>query len=52
MNVPEAERQVEVHTDPGPAGYSKRQGFATGDQVFVVIVGRASGHIAVVDIRP
>jgi hypothetical protein len=45
-------RQVEVHTNPGPAGSASRQDFAAGQQVPVVIGGRQVGMIAVDDILP
>jgi Uma2 family endonuclease len=46
------DRQVEVYTDPGPAGYASRRDFASGQQVPVVIDGRQGGQIAVDDILP
>ncbi len=45
-------RQVEVYTNPGPAGYASRQDFAAGQQVPVVIGGRQLGMIAVNDLLP
>ena len=46
------DRQVEVYTDPGPAGYAKRTDFPSGQRVPVVIDGRQTGQIAVDDILP
>ena len=46
------DRQVEVYTDPGPAGYAIRMDFPSGQQVPVVIDGRQRGQIAVDDILP
>ncbi len=46
------ERQVEVYTDPEPAGYASRKDFRSGQQVPVVIDGRQCGQIAVDDILP
>ncbi len=46
------ERQVEVYTDPGPAGYASREVFKPGQQVPVVIDGRLLGHVAVDDLLP
>jgi Uma2 family endonuclease len=46
------DRQVEVYTDPGPAGYAKRTDFRPGQRVPVVIGGQAVGQIAVDDILP
>jgi len=46
------DRQVEVYTDPGTAGYASRQDFSHGQQVPVVIDGRELGQIAVDDILP
>ncbi len=46
------DRQVEVYTDPGPAGYASRTDFRSGQQVPVVIDGRQAGQIAVDDILP
>jgi Uma2 family endonuclease len=46
------DRQVEVYTDPGPAGYATRQDFPSGQQVPVVIDGQQVGQIAVDDILP
>ncbi len=45
-------RQVEVYTNPSPAGYASRQDFAAGQQVPVEIGGRQVGMIAVDDILP
>jgi len=47
-----ADRQVEVYTGPGPAGYTSRQDFLPGQQVPVVISGQQLGLIAVDDILP
>jgi len=46
------DRQVEVYTDPGPAGYASRQDFPSGQRVPVVIDGQQVGQIAVDDILP
>ena len=46
------DRQVEVHTDPGPGGYGSRQIFKIGEEVLVVIDGVERGRIAVADIMP
>jgi len=46
------DRQVEVHTDPGPVGYASRHDFTSGQQVPVVIEGKQVGQIAVDDILP
>ncbi len=45
-------RQVEVYTDPGPAGYALRTDFASRQQVPVMIDGRQCDEIAVNDILP
>ncbi len=45
-------RQVEVYTNPGPAGYASRQDFAAGQQVPAVTGGRQVGMIAVDDLLP
>jgi hypothetical protein len=47
-----ADRQVEVYTDPGPAGYLSTEVFPEGQSVPVVIDGQALGLIAVSDILP
>lgn len=46
------ERQVEVYTDPGPAGYLSTDVFPEGESVPVVIDGQQLGQIAVSDILP
>jgi Uma2 family endonuclease len=46
------DRQVEVYTDPGPAGYTSRKDFPSGQQVPVVLDGLSCGQIAVDDILP
>jgi Uma2 family endonuclease len=46
------DRQVEVYSDPGPAGYASRKDFPSGQQVPVVIDGWQGGQIAVDDILP
>ena len=46
------DRQVEVYTNPGPAGYATRQEFKPGQQVPVVIGGQQCAPIAVDDILP
>ena len=45
-------RQVEVYTDPGPAGYATRTDYRPGQQVPVVIGGQPVGQIAVDDLLP
>jgi len=45
-------RQVEVYTNPGPAGYASRHDFAAGQQVPFVIGGRQVGMIAVDELLP
>jgi Uma2 family endonuclease len=46
------DRQVEVYTGPGPAGYANRQDFLSGQQVPVVISGQQLPPVAVADILP
>ncbi|HZW34426.1 MAG TPA: Uma2 family endonuclease [Isosphaeraceae bacterium] len=46
------DRQVEVHTGPGPAGYAMRQDFQPGQHVPVVIGGQQCAPIAVDSILP
>ena len=46
------DRQVEVYTGPGPAGYQSRQVYPAGDNVPVVIDGQPRAPIAVNDILP
>jgi Uma2 family endonuclease len=46
------DRQVEVYTDPGPAGYATRADFRPGQSVPVVIDGQPVGQIAVDDMLP
>jgi Uma2 family endonuclease len=46
------DRQVEVYTDPGPAGYQFRQVFRPGERVPVVIAGTQVGTIGVDDVLP
>ncbi len=46
------DRQVEVYTDPGSAGYASRKDFPSGQLVPVVIHGRQGSQIAVDDILP
>ncbi len=41
------ERRVEVYTDPAPDGYARREDFASGSDVPVVIDGVEIGRIAV-----
>lgn len=45
-------RQVEVYTDPGPAGYRSRIVYSEGQSVPVVIDGQPLGQIAVAEILP
>jgi Uma2 family endonuclease len=45
--------QVEVYTDPDPAGgYRSRAAYRPGDQVLVIIDGQVVGQIAVTDLLP
>ena len=46
------EGQVEVYSDPSPAGYQSRQVFQPGQDVPVVIDGNEVGKIPVADILP
>jgi Uma2 family endonuclease len=46
------DRQIEVYTGPGPAGYANRQDFKPGQQVPVVLDGQQVGQIAVDDVLP
>jgi Uma2 family endonuclease len=46
------DRQVELHTDPSPAGYRSRQLLVPGQDVPVVVGGVEYGRIAVNDILP
>jgi len=46
------DRQVEVHTDPGPDGYRKAQVFSSDQAVPVFLEGTELGRIAVTDILP
>ena len=46
------DRQIEVYTDPGPAGYRNRADYTSGQQIPVVIDGRQCGRIAVDDTLP
>ena len=46
------DRQVEVYTNPSPAGYLSTEVFAEGQSVPVVIEGQPLGRIAVSDILP
>jgi Uma2 family endonuclease len=46
------DRQVEVYTDPAPAGYASRCDYLSGQQVPVVLYGQQLGTIAVDDILP
>jgi hypothetical protein len=54
LEVPQilVERQVEVYTDPAPAGYLFAEIFREGQSVPVVIDGQLLGLIAVSDILP
>jgi Uma2 family endonuclease len=45
-------RQVEVYTDPGPAGYRSSEVFPEGQSVPVVIDGEPLGWIAVAEVLP
>ena len=46
------DRQVEVYSDPGPAGYATRRDHRDGEAVPVVIDGQPVGQIAVAEILP
>jgi Uma2 family endonuclease len=46
------DRQVEVYTDPGPAGYATRTDYRPGQHVPVVIGGQPVGQIAVDEMLP
>jgi Uma2 family endonuclease len=46
------DRQVEVHTDPGPGGYGAHQTFKIGQEVSVIIDRVERGRNAVADIMP
>lgn len=46
------DRQVEVYTNPGPAGYASRRDHRAGDLIPVVIDGQPIGEIAVDDLLP
>jgi Uma2 family endonuclease len=46
------DRQVEVYTGPGPAGYASRVDFRPGQALPVEIGGRPVGAIAVDDLMP
>ncbi len=46
------DRQVEVYTNPGPAGYATRTDYRPGQQVPVVIDGQPVGQIAVDELLP
>jgi Uma2 family endonuclease len=46
------DRQIEVHTNPGPDGYQSSQILNPGQEVAVVIEGLEAGRIAVADILP
>jgi hypothetical protein len=41
------DRRVEVYTEPSPGGYARREDFAPGSDVPVVIEGVLFGRIAV-----
>ncbi len=46
------DRQVEVYTDPGPAGYQARQDYHDGESIAFAIGGCQPESIAVKDILP
>jgi Uma2 family endonuclease len=46
------DRQVEVYTGPGPAGYASRVDFKPGQAVPFVIGGQQIGQVAVNDVLP
>lgn len=46
------DRQVEVYTGPGPAGYASRVDYRPGQVVPFVIAGRPVGQVAVDDLLP
>lgn len=46
------DRQIEVHTDPGPSGYTSRTVYQAGATVPIVIDGQEIGRIAVETLLP
>jgi hypothetical protein len=46
------DRQVEVHTGPGPESYHERRIHAPGDTIPVIIGGQEVGQVAVAEIFP
>jgi Uma2 family endonuclease len=46
------DRQLEIYTEPGPAGYRERRVLGTNDQAWVTIGGQEIGPIAVSAILP
>jgi Uma2 family endonuclease len=46
------DEQIEVYTDPSPAGYQRRDDFKVGQVIPVRVNGREQGRIAVADILP
>jgi len=46
------DRQVEVYTTPGPAGYKSRQDYHAGESMPIIIDGDPIGPIAVSDLLP
>jgi Uma2 family endonuclease len=46
------DKQIEVYTDPGPAGYGSRVDYVAGQEVAVVLDGGEVGRVAVADVLP
>ncbi len=46
------DRQIEVYTDPGPAGYASRVDYRPGQAVPLAIGGLPIGQVAVDDVLP
>jgi Uma2 family endonuclease len=46
------QHQIEVYTDPQPAGYQSRVDFTPGQTISVIIDGQQIGQVAVDDILP
>jgi Uma2 family endonuclease len=46
------DEQIEVYTDPSPAGYQSRDDFKLGQDIPVRLNGLEQGRIAVADILP
>jgi Uma2 family endonuclease len=46
------DEEVEVYTDPSPAGYQSRRDYARGDDIPVRVNGVERGRITVADLVP